>query len=201
VQFGPSIKVPNGAIRNVEGSAEDTDGRRPSAPESEFNYEVRSLTANYEDQESPQRRRKDGYHDRIDAEDPMGRLQNKKLVPLHEFEKAKYGPGINQLNMKRAADHQRPLLRSRPPATTEFWKAKYGPYGVYPFQRGDSDDAMALGPGRRQAPLGQEYLHAKYGSQGVSMFDLRKVANSEGGRPIRLPKRQWHAEGTARERR
>ena len=203
MQFGSSIKVPNGAIRNVAGSAEDTDGRRASAPESEFDYEVRSLTANYEDQESPQRRSKDGFHDGIDAEDPMGKLQNKKLVPLHEFERAKYGPGIKQLDMKRAGDHQRPILRSRQPATSEFWKAKFGPYGVYPFERGDSDDTMAFGSGSqaRPAPLGQEYLHAKYGSQGVSMFDLRKVADSEGGGRMRLAKRQWHAEGAVRERR
>ena len=89
-KFGPSIKVPNGAIRNVEGSAEDTDGRRRSAPESEYDYEVRSLTANYEDQESPQRRAKDGYHDRVDAEDPMGRLEGQKLVPLHTYWKVAF---------------------------------------------------------------------------------------------------------------
>ena len=193
-KFGPSIKVPNGAIRDVEGSASDTDGRRASAPESEYDYEVRSLTANYEDQESPQRRSKDGYHDRIDREDPMGQLQQK--MPLHTYEKARYGPGIKMLDRKHAADHERPpaLLHSRPPPkSTHFWRAKYGSFGVYPFHRGDSDDFMAVEPSAHGHPRssGQEYFKAKYGAQGYSMFDLNKAADTEAAAPIRLAQRRW----------
>ena len=50
------IKVTNGAIRNVEGNAADTDGRRRSAPESQFQYTMRSLSSKYENQEPAQRR-------------------------------------------------------------------------------------------------------------------------------------------------
>ena len=192
-KYGSSIKVPNGAIRNVEGTAEDTDGRRRSAPESEFNYEVRSLTANYEDQESPQRRSKDGYHDRIDAEDPMGRLEVKQLVPLHTYEKAKYGPGIKALNPERAADQVHfpaTALRSRERPAPEYWKARYGAYGVYPFQKGDSDDTMSLGAPTKPHPLGQEYFKAKYGPHGYAMFDLDQAADHEAARQVRLPKPQ-----------
>ena len=200
-KYGPNIKVPNGAIRNVEGSAEDTDERRRSAPESEYEYEVRSLSANYEDQESPQRRRKDGYHDRIDAEDPMAQLQDKRLKPLHTYMKARYGPGIKMVNMKKAADHQGiPKYPSNGPQrrTPEYWKAKYGAYGVYPFHRGDSDDTMGFAA-RAQAPrLGQEYFKAKYGANGYAMFDLNAAANKEAESKPALPVRQWHAEAIVR---
>jgi len=163
-KFGPSIKVPNGAIRNVEGSAEDTDGRRRSAPESEYDYEVRSLTANYQDQESPQRRVKDGYHDRIDAEDPMGKEENQKLVPLNTYEKARFGPGIKMLDMQRAADNQVPRLQStQQRAVPEYWKARYGADGVYPFRKGDSDATMSYNGQWNQKKTdtprqGQEYF-------------------------------------------
>jgi len=200
-RYGPHIKVPNGAIRNVEGSAEDTDGRRRSAPESNYDYEVRSLTANYEDQESPQRRSKDGYHDRIDDEDPMGKLQRHKVVPLHTYQKARYGPGIKSLNKQRSADHMRvaaPQLSTRQRAAPEYWKARYGAYGVYPFRKGDSDDNMAFGAPQQPPPSGQEYFKAKYGPTGYAMFNLNTAADKEAMQQVRLPKRQWHAEGVVR---
>jgi len=194
-RYGPHIKVPKGAIRNVEGSAEDTDSRRRSAPESNYDYEVHSLTANYEDQESPQRRSKDGYHGQIDAQDPMGRLERQKVVPLHTYEKARYGPGIKSLNKQRMSDAmQLPALQLRQRRVPEAWKARYGAYGVYPFQKGDSDDDMAFGAKQPPHPVGQEYFKAKYGPTGYSMFNLDVAADSQGMQQVRLPSRQWHAE-------
>jgi len=194
-RYGPHIKVPNGAIRNVEGSAEDTDGRRRSAPESNYDYEVRSLTANYEDQESPQRRSKDGYHGHIDARDPMGQLERHKVVPLYTYEKARYGPGIKLLNKQRASDAmQLPAPQPQQPQVPEAWKARYGAYGVYPFHKGDSDDNMAFGARLTPHPVGQEYFKAKYGPSGYSMFNLDAAADAQGMKQVRLPSRQRHAE-------
>ena len=106
------------------------------------------------------------------------------------------------LNRQKAADGRVAATfeeaSARERAAPEYWKARYGAYGVYPFRKGDSDDNMAFGV-KTQAPrLGQEYFKAKYGPTGYAMFNLNEAADTEAGKQVRLPKRQWHAEGIVR---
>lgn len=91
-----------------------------------------------------------------------------------------------------------PRYRTAQPPAPEYWKARYGAFGVYPFRKGDSDDTMAFGVKSKPQARGQQYFKAKYGPTGYAMFNLNQAADKEAAQQIRLPQRQWHAEGIVR---
>ncbi|EKX50394.1 hypothetical protein GUITHDRAFT_103627 [Guillardia theta CCMP2712] len=99
-KYGPDMKIPQGAVREVEGDERMMDGSRRSYPESQYDYEWRHLTSGREEEEKS--------NEGLRARQRMAREEQEEYpseAPAQHYFKAVYGPvGVEMFNLNRAAD-------------------------------------------------------------------------------------------------